>query len=341
MAIGCDDELLGSELVGVLSQSLLPDVGVSLFDRIADLLTKTKDADVFGNYLIALKGIVKKYRVKFETCQALVDQLINGRLPLLPDLPLLDDDLNFFTFLKTFVKKFKSQTEPYCMRLMVALPDVSGELLGAISGPIEVGMRLKLFGNEIVAKFMLIVRELINENEDDAESLVCLLGMVLAVVRNYPECIETAPLLSKLGSIWDACDDDEELKCLPLLILELAAASQTGEGVQEKTLVAILDALPFPPDCCDLQFVLAAVTQLTVREWTQKFATQPIAALLATVLVMTKQEVGEYQVDQKTLAQARNCLKVICRASRAIDGKLRQMFARSKRKLTALAAILK
>jgi hypothetical protein len=341
MAIGCDDELLGSELVGVLSQSLLPEVGVSLFDEIADLLTKTKDVDVFGNYLIALKGIVKKYQVTFETCQALVHPLINGRSPLLPDLTFLEDDLNFFAFLKTFIKKFKAPTEPYCIRLMIALPDLSGELFGAISGPIEAGLKLRLFGNEVVTKFMVILRELINENEDDPKSLVSLLGMVLAVTRNYPECIETAPLLSKLGSIWEACGDDEELKCLPLLILELAAASQTGEGIQEKTLLTILDGLPYPPDCCDLQFVLAAVMQLIVRDWAQKFATQPIAALLATVLVMTKKELNEYQVEPNTLAQARNCLKVICAASRTIEAKLRQMFAKSRRKLIALAAMLK
>jgi hypothetical protein len=68
-----------------------------------------------------------------------------------------------------------------------------------MTGPIEARLKLNLFGNEIVTKFMLIVRELINENENDAQSLVCLLGMVL---RNYPEFIETASLLIKLGVIW-------------------------------------------------------------------------------------------------------------------------------------------
>jgi hypothetical protein len=128
------------------------------------------------------------------------------------------------------------------------------------------------------------------------------------------------------------------LKNLPLLILELAAASQTGESGQEKILLALLDILLYQPDCCDLQFVLASVMQLPMRDWAQKFATQLIAALLATVLVMTKQELDEYQVYPKTLAQATNCMKVI---DRAIDGELRKMFAKSKRKLTALAAILK
>jgi hypothetical protein len=107
MSLGCDDEL-----VGVLSQSVLLDVGVLLFDRIANLLTNTMDAEAFGNCLIALKGSGKKYRVKFETCQALVDSLINGRDLVLPEIAFLDDDPNFFGFLKTFIKNSRRQQSP-------------------------------------------------------------------------------------------------------------------------------------------------------------------------------------------------------------------------------------
>jgi hypothetical protein len=337
-----ESSVLGSELLSILCRSVLPDSGISLFDRLSELVLKCENRDAVSNVIVTLKGFVKKYRIPFAKIQPVVDSLMNGRSSAIPDLDMIEDDLNLFSFLTTIIKKFRRSAEPYWTRLMAILPDISVEVMTEIAGPIEAGLALKVFSEEIVQKFFVILCELINENEDEFEPLVSLLGMVFAIKRNYGGCIDGPPLLTKLGEIWELYrEEEEEIEVLSMLILELGADSETGEGVSAEALAGILNDLPSGPESCDLQFSLGAAMQLAVRDWAQRFAAEPIAGFLARVLVMNKKDLDSYQVNQQVLGQARNCLKVICKASKAIEEKLRQMFGKSRANLTALNAILK
>ena len=80
---------------------------------------------------------------------------------------------------------------------------------------------------------------------------------------------------------------------------------------------------------------------LSTKDWAQKAAALPIAIFLAKVLLMKKSDLDEYQVDQQTLSQAKNCLKLMCKASTDLEHNVRKAVADTKAKQNSLNSILK
>ena len=346
---GTDDDyspqLLGSSIMMNLCETLVPDSALELFKSLSELLLTVSDPDVTSNMIGALTGIIGKYRVDFDIAQDLADKLINGRVPAIKELFLMEEDLGMFKYLREFVKRFKKRTEPYCKVLMTMFPRVSTEILSGMALPLEEAFSQNLFDEETASKFFVIIEEMVRENEDEVENLSDLFGMILAIKRSYPQVIDVPALIKQLEKINDAYGDLEEdpdfAMPLSLVLLELYSASEDGKEVTPETLVEILTQLPYPADNCDLQFVLQAAMDLSTKDWAQKAAALPIAIFLAKVLLMKKSDLDEYQVDQQTLSQAKNCLKLMCKASTDLEHNVRKAVADTKAKQNSLNSILK
>ena len=346
---GMDDDyspqLLGSSIMMNLCETLVPDSAIEIFKSLAELLLTITDSDVAGNLIGALTGIVAKYRVDFDIAQDLADKLINGKVPTIQELFLMEDDHGMFKYLREFVKRFKKRTEPYCKVLMTMFPRVSTEILSGMSLPLEEAFSQKLFDEETASKFFVIIEQMVNENEDEVDTLSDLFGMILAIKRSYPQVINVPAMIKQLENINSAYGDLEEdgdfAMPLSLVLLELYSASEDGEAATPETLLEILSQLPYPAENCDLQFVLQAAMDLSKKDWAQKVAAEAIAILLARVLLMKKADLDEYQVDQQTLSQAKNCLKILCKASPELEQNVRKAVADTKAKQNSLNSILK
>lgn len=310
----------GSQMIVTLSKSLLPVDAIECFTALTKKIDVIPYTDTVENLILAMKYILKKYRIQFISAQVIADKILIGTFKgIQPIDSLQDSETNIFGYLKAFVKKFKSKTVKYCEKLLTFVPIVNYDVLPLFLSPIEAAMDQKLFSEDVIIKFYNYIYDLLVKFSEHKEFVTSLLTCVISIKRSYPKIIDYPKLLTYLSNLWEDIDETDEDVELPMAIsmltLELCGESQTGEGVNVQLILDLFELLPLSPDVCDLQLIIQAVIKIIQKEWSKEYLLLPSILFLTKILLLKKNKLDEYQISPEMLPEVRKIVQSIIKSN--------------------------
>lgn len=334
----------GADVIQVLSKSLLSPNAIDTFSSLAETIDTISDADLVNTLLIGMKQMMKKYKVSFNAAILVIEKLFNGKLEAVPEISLIEDsETSVFSFIKGFIKKYKKQAEPYCHQLIANIPIIAPEVLPNLLDPIETAIELKLFDEETISKFNMILSGMLMEQED-SPTATSLLTTIVAIKRNYPTSMNTKAILQTLTDLWEGCDEDEDFElpmAIAMLTFEICADKENGDDLDPRLVLDLLDILPLPPDFCDLKHVIDAIIKMSELDWVKSSEIlQSIAELMAKILLMKKQKIDEYELEAGVMTALKAQFKKIAHENPKIKEHLVQI-ANDKQNVITLTALFK
>ena len=326
--------LSGAKILNILSKSLLPEDAEKVFSSIIDYLKIIESEEIVTELWLALKKLLKKYKViTFEMAESIIVMINNGKIPSCIRLYEIEESESpIFEFFTAFVNRFKVKALPYIKQLVSIIHEISTEALPGLLDPVAAAIKLKIFPDEDISKILVITSEMIND--DDSDVATSLLTTIIEIYRSYPTLVDISSVLRILSDLWEAVDETEEDFELPLVIalltLELCAGSENGEGVNAPLLIDILEILPYSPKFCDLEHVADSVIKISQRGWIkEKELVEPLAHFMAKVCLMKKSEIDKYEVTPGIITNLRNTLKKFVKENKEVEQFIRKSFSSS------------
>lgn len=324
-----------SQMIVTLSKSLLPVDAIECFTALLKKIDLIPYTDTVENLLLAMKYILKKYRIQFISAQVVADKILIGTFKAIePISNLQDTETNIFGYLKAFVKKFKSKTVDYCEKLLAFVPIVNYDILPLLLLPIEAAMDQKLFSDDVILKFYNYIYDLLVKFVDHKDFVTSLLTCIISIKRSYPKLVDYPKLLEYLSNLWEDIDETDEDVELPMAIsmltLELCGESQTGEGVNVQLILDLYELLPLPPDVCDLQRILQSVVKIIQCEWSKESLLLPSVLFLSKVMFLKKSKYDEYQISPEMLPEVRKIVRSLLKSNPEFKSELLKKYGGNK-----------
>jgi hypothetical protein len=316
---------------------------LDIYQTIAGLAIGSHNREVFNGMLEALRKILKVNAIPETETAPLLSAILSGAHPIFERKPpalFTDKDTQIYGFLKSVALRYEHRAAEICNVVLRWLRDAPLSMLPVFLELVEFLVNKKVVQGDAAKELASFLVARISGQKDNLDEI--LVGIIVMLLKNDPTVLDKDTFVSRLLLYWQETREDELSGWRAQVASGILDLCALGAEMDEDVVVEILGDYPGEPvfgKCNDMSRALIALTEDQSGKWTQIL---PAAAQsLTAVLVLTKDEIQQLQLEPETVTAMKLALKRLLKARPDIAKEIRKHLGKDRATLTRFDAVLK
>ena len=354
------DTIVGGELFYICSviialrTQLSNDNAKAVFLKLENLAV----SEIVSPRLNAILHTMKKLLTKFDSntidASEFVRKLINGDISYLGTMPLSacqDEKTMIFYFISAFIRKNPLQSTEAFNKLVECLPYIKSKMIPVVLEPVEAAVHANVGSLETIQNLYNTIISITEKiTLDDEEEIIACIEILSQIGNSNPDVLDGKKIFELIKSLTaDVTEDDAgEIPQLGPLIrftLELCKLSlnpYVKMDIETNVVLKLIKFLPLPPNVTSMENIIKLlVDNILPNKEKLGFLVVPSLLAITKILILTDNEIKEYEFDAQLLTSMKNILKKMVREDRQLERQIGRNFQSQRPKLNKFSKLLK
>lgn len=320
-------------------------------DLVSKLIERCKietNNDRLNATLETIKKLSKKCKV--DQIVDFVNILMNGEIEFLGGMKpfvAVDEKSMLLDFIAYLISKFPNELKHVCNEISSWIGYVPPTLISLLLETVATGIEHNLLSDEVKLNILNTLSQNVEGfdiSDPSFDNIVMTTNVISKLFIQKPNTEFALALIPKLDKLTQTNEEEDEetnsesLAAIIKLIVELIPFTDT---INVENLLDLIELLPFPTQSKTMDEILVALSKLIQNKEKIGDAYVPILKLFTMFVVMKKDVLNQYILDQDRINQLKVILKGAITENRLLEKELTSDFKKDRQKLNRFNSIYK